>query len=102
MDFTLSFRNLPDLYNGVSNFYPKTRELEEFLQEWKACHPTIDNLNSVNPLYIPRNHQVEKAIRSAYAGDYELFKELVEVSKDPFTRNESYEKFKQMTCLKIH
>ena len=27
----------------------------------------------INPIYIPRNHQIEKAIRQSYAGDDQLF-----------------------------
>jgi uncharacterized protein YdiU (UPF0061 family) len=41
-------------------------------------------MDAVNPLYIPRNHQVERAIRDAIGGDLTVFRELLEVSGRPF------------------
>ena len=41
-------------------------------------------MDSVNPLYIPRNHQVENAIENAIAGNLSTFEELHTVLKNPF------------------
>jgi uncharacterized protein YdiU (UPF0061 family) len=41
-------------------------------------------MDSVNPLYIPRNHRVEEALAAATAGDLAPFRRLVEVVSQPF------------------
>ena len=42
-------------------------------------------MNSVNPLFIPRNHRVEQAISAAVDGDLTVFEELNTVLAQPFT-----------------
>ena len=44
-------------------------------------------MNANNPLYIPRNHQIERAIDAAREGDLSVFKELREVLQNPFEEN---------------
>ncbi|MBT7086980.1 MAG: hypothetical protein HN931_12490 [Desulfobacterales bacterium] len=51
-------------------------------------------MNSVNPVFIPRNHQVEKAIQGAILEDYTIFEQLNEVLKNPFLEQPEFEKFK--------
>jgi len=52
------------------------------------------NMLEVNPLYIPRNHQIEAAIRAAEDNnDFSVFHELHEVLKKPFVEQASKEKF---------
>lgn len=87
LDFTLAFRNLPDLFNDSSIFYPKTELLDEFISKWKP-KADIENLHLINPLYIPRNHQIQKVIDDVYAGDFKSFHELDAVLKTPFIKNE--------------
>jgi uncharacterized protein YdiU (UPF0061 family) len=41
---------------------------------------------SSNPLVIPRNHQVERAIQAAFSGDYSIFNELRQVLAQPFSQ----------------
>jgi uncharacterized protein YdiU (UPF0061 family) len=67
--------------------------LEHFISRWKDLSFDIDSLNSVNPLYIPRNHQVERAIESSYAGDDSVFFEMLEVGKDPWTKNKDLHQY---------
>lgn len=93
LDFTLAFRNLPNLYNGDFNFYPDDPELFNFLDNWKTRVKIVDNLNEINPLYIPRNHQIEKAIELAYTGDFSHFHKLHEVLKNPFNEQKAAEEF---------
>lgn len=87
LDFTMSFRNLPNLYIGESDFFPNTPALDQFLFEWKKRVDDISKLNLINPLYIARNHQVENAIQAALTGDYKIFNEMNEVLTKPFTEN---------------
>ena len=41
-------------------------------------------MRRVNPLFIPRNHRVEQAIRAAQVGDLAPFSTLCEVLRRPF------------------
>jgi uncharacterized protein YdiU (UPF0061 family) len=41
-------------------------------------------MEAVNPLFIPRNHQVERAIQGAITGDLSVFHELNQVLQKPF------------------
>lgn len=93
LDFTMSFRNLSELHQGDYSSYEKTSELIAFVEKWKERVINVDELNHINPLYIPRNHQVESAIQNAYNGDYKKFDEMVEVSKNPFRVNLELNKY---------
>jgi uncharacterized protein YdiU (UPF0061 family) len=47
------------------------------------------SMRAVNPVYIPRNHQVEAAIRAAEDhGDFSVFHDLHDVLQSPFTQQE--------------
>ncbi len=93
LDFTLAFRNLPELINGNDNFYPKTDNFLSFLSRWKERGPQVDQLNLINPIYIPRNHLIQKAIDLSYMGDLSFAKKLIEVLEDPFTAKEDFSEF---------
>jgi uncharacterized protein YdiU (UPF0061 family) len=95
-DYTMSFRQL-----GARIFSDGPPEFGEFELKWKR---RIDNqpqalteiqalMNSVNPLYIARNHQVEKAIQNAIAGNLSTFEELLEVLKNPFQEQREYARY---------
>ena len=43
-----------------------------------------DAMDRVNPVYVPRNHQVEEALAAATAGDLEPFERLLDVLARPF------------------
>jgi uncharacterized protein YdiU (UPF0061 family) len=92
LDFTLSFRNLALLKEEGQTFYPKTKLLEEFESEWLEQGST-EGLDLINPLYIPRNHQVQRVIDDVYKGDHSSFKDFLEVLKNPFEKNERLHHF---------
>lgn len=93
LDFTLSFRNLTSLFAGDTSFFPQNEDLANFLRIWKTRVSDVEQLNLVNPLFIPRNHQVERAIQSAYKGDYQIFEDMVEVLKNPYNENAKYSEY---------
>jgi uncharacterized protein YdiU (UPF0061 family) len=93
LDFTLAFRNLPELYNNQTDFFPQTTELAAFIKKWKAHEPDVEKLHTVNPLIIPRNHQVERVIQSCYQGNDEPFFQMLEAGKKPFEQNEAFAEF---------
>ena len=93
LDFTLSFRKLPELFHGNMNFYLQNEKLNSFLTTWKARVRDVSHLNSINPIYIPRNHLVQKAIDLSYKGEMSFAREFMKVLSDPFTEREEFAQF---------
>lgn len=62
-------------------------------QQGKSIEISIQLMNKVNPVRIPRNHFVENAIKSAEKGDVSVFKELHEGLKDPYSDNSTLNTF---------
>jgi uncharacterized protein YdiU (UPF0061 family) len=50
-------------------------------------------MDQVNPLYIPRNHQVEQALAAATDGDLGLFRLLADVVSHPFDERPGLESY---------
>jgi uncharacterized protein YdiU (UPF0061 family) len=101
LDFTSSFRNLSQLLEGNQSFYRDSILFEQFKSLWfseikidqKEMFQVQKLLNSLNPLYIPRNHLVEKAIAYCLQGKYEYFYHYVELLKNPFTKQKVDQEF---------
>ena len=103
-DFTLVFRRLAvALADGddgqVAALFTETAGISDWLQRWRERVAREDRtavlslMRAVNPVYLPRNHRVEAAIRAAYAGDYELFDRLNDVLQHPFTERDDAAEF---------
>jgi uncharacterized protein YdiU (UPF0061 family) len=54
---------------------------------------TADAMDEVNPLYIPRNHQVDAALRAATDGDLLPFTTLLEIVTHPFGRRDEWSNY---------
>ena len=101
-DYTLSFRYLSQaLLNIDSLFLDQFKEqgkIKEWLKNWKLTvkelnkdtGEIVSNMESINPVYIPRNHNVDKAIKASYEEDLNPMNELLTALKDPFEENEKY------------
>lgn len=98
-DFTLVFRRLPlALESGrdaeVIELFDGGGGIADWLARWRSRvtpekrESAIALMRESNPVYIPRNHRVEAAIRAAYTGDYSPFNRLVDVLRAPFTERE--------------
>jgi len=99
-DFTLTFYHLTTLKIDASEQDEKARALfndpvafDRWAGKWRARlrRETSDDatrqarMQTVNPLYIPRNHQVEAAIRAAEdRDDLSVFHQLHEVLQRPY------------------
>ncbi|WP_108445566.1 protein adenylyltransferase SelO [Halomonas denitrificans] len=95
-DFTLAFRGLSEAVEedapGLLERFDSGEALREWLPRWRArlarenADPTTiaARLRGTNPLYIPRNHQVEAALAAAAEGDLTPFETLAEVLATPF------------------
>ena len=100
-DFTITFRSLSDiLLNNSDNFlaqFHQKNEVSGWINNWKSAlnlenknvGEIISNLNNTNPMYIPRNHQVQKAIEESYQGNFKVLEEMLDVLKNPFQENVS-------------
>ncbi len=98
-DFTLTFRYLSNLVEEENNnslfkqqFLSKN-EIDSWLVKWKECLKKEGNsekeikklMLKVNPAFIPRNHQVEKAIYEVINNyDYSYVNRLIELLNKPY------------------
>lgn len=103
LDYTLSFRGLSDLIEGGPEIglFPRTAEFNAFFAVWSARlrQQSADlgglaaDMKKFNPLYIPRNHQVERAIDAANQGDFSIFEDMCTVLRTPFSEQSGYETY---------
>ena len=87
LDFTLSFRDLATRVDAsdpprFGDFEARWRQ--RICQQELAPAEIAKLMNSVNPLFIPRNHRVEQAIDQAVDGDLGVFEDLNSVLAKPF------------------
>ena len=99
-DFTLTFRRLSDLVHtptasggGVGSLFELPDSFAPWLDRWQQRLATElyeaslrqAGMYAVNPVYIPRNHLVEEAIKAAEKqNDLEPFHMLVDLLANPF------------------
>ena len=91
-DFTNTFRFLSeDILSGDDIF--KTEEFLIWHKKWKLRlkkeSNTFENIKKImdtnNPRIIPRNHLVEKALKSAEEGDLETIVDFSKIIKNPYS-----------------
>ncbi len=86
-DFTVIFKNL--------TYDHKKLESYEFYNDWISESPDFELMKKSNPCFIPRNHQVEKAIKLAYLDDFSHFKFMLKSINNPYVNNQELEKTPQ-------
>ena len=104
-DFTITFRTLTKLLtspdsgqNHLDEYLPDGDHFKNWAKRWltkinlhttsldKAAH----NMNKINPLFIPRNHQIQRAINFAVdVEDYQPMETLIDAISNPFEDNAS-------------
>ena len=101
-DYTLSFRFLSQTLLGKDslflNQFKEEEKIKEWLSNWKVTvkelnldsEEMVKKMDSINPIYIPRNHNVDKAIKAAYEENLDPMNELLEALKNPFEENKKY------------
>jgi len=101
-DYTLSFRFLSQTLIGKDSLFlsqfKEEEKIKEWLSNWKVTvkelnldsEEMVKKMDSINPIYIPRNHNVDKAIKAAYEDNLEPMNELLLVLKNPFKENKKY------------
>jgi uncharacterized protein YdiU (UPF0061 family) len=109
-DFTLTFYHLSRVGAEVSGRDDEARKLfarSELFDSWlirwreRLKHETRSDvarraaMQAVNPLFIPRNHLIEAAIRAAEdRGDFSVFHELHAVLQNPYTDQPGKERYR--------
>ncbi len=109
-DFTLTLKSLESVVQSsqqshfIKNFvFPKKeqeKQLNNWLKDWnKLLDEETDKKNALkrlktnNPIFIPRNHMIERVIRDASEGNFDQFNQLASCLKQPFTYNSSFVDF---------
>jgi len=107
-DFTLTFYHLSRISIDSSHeesfhdLFGGTQQIKPWLEKWRRRYSEESHsdgareslMQAVNPVYIPRNHQIESAIRAAEDfGDFSVFNYLHDILQNPYvqqTGKESY------------
>lgn len=107
-DFTLVFRRLsdgaPDLGHGSGcrDLFDNPTEFDSWEARWRqrllndpvSAETRLSAMRLVNPLFIPRNHQVEAAIEAAVErNDFAPFEELMLVLANPYDAKSGHERY---------
>lgn len=104
-DFTRLFRalgaSLEDGYSLVAVECTDRNALQDWWEQWQtrlAREPLSPRerrarMDAVNPLYIPRNHLTDAALKAAEDGDMQPFSDLLDVVTRPYLRREGLERF---------
>jgi len=106
VDFTQLFRALARVVVGDNDAAVKLFSDTESFMQWQVLwlarltQQAESNdviaaaMNALNPIYIPRNHQVEKALQAAENnGDFAPFEQLMTVLAQPFTPRQGLEEY---------
>lgn len=106
VDYTLFFRHLSSAAKGdlepAKALFQDATLFELWATQWharlanEATSPEVAAaaMNSVNPLYIPRNHKVEEALTAAVEReDLRPFHALLSVLQSPFTETDGHQAY---------
>lgn len=107
-DYTLFFRDLAKILSGekqaAHKHFANVMAFEQWLIRWhdRLTHQeltpddSVELMNKVNPIYIPRNHKVEEAIESAMTNeDYTKFEMLLTVLTQPYQQQAGKDEYTQ-------
>ena len=91
-DFTLTFSTLPAHLETDAASTKDAPEMSAWLASWRARHERERQsaparralMESVNPIFTPRNHRVEQALELATGGNFTAFDRLLEAVQRPF------------------
>ncbi len=98
VDFTLFFRHLTRVAGGEDSktlgaMFSNNEPFGKWFAKWRSeANPAkhLADMRAANPILIPRNHRVERAIQSAYGGDFAPFHRLVDALAAPYVDQVEY------------
>ena len=101
MDYTNTFYFLSQ-DNFEKNQISINNEFIEWQKKWNKSIKKTNSLNEAkqlmkkyNPVFIARNHLVDKAIKKAVVGDMSSFNKLLEILKKPYKNIDGLEEYMQ-------
>lgn len=95
LDYTNTFYDLSSESLDVSG----KLDLEQWLNNWQkrikeTKEESLKLMKKTNPVFIPRNHKVEQALRAAEdKNDLLLFNKLLEILQKPYDVNKNYDEY---------
>jgi uncharacterized protein YdiU (UPF0061 family) len=101
-DFTNTFCNLMEIQSIKDPIY-QNQEYLNWTAKWKKRleknniekEKYLKLMRSVNPIFIPRNHKVEEALKDASENKLETLNQLLEVIKYPYKDNGMLKDYQQ-------
>ena len=97
VDYTSFFRALASAARGdigpVRALFADPQAAEDWVARWRALEPDGAAMDSVNPLYIPRNHLVEEALAAAVDGDLGPVERLLAVVTATYDERPGQQRF---------
>ncbi len=100
VDYTGSYRALAASLRGdrapLDALFDGTTDLDGWIERWHAAlgpsadlAAVADGMDAVNPVYIPRNHLVDHALKAAEGGDTGPFVDLLAAVTNPYVDDPS-------------
>ncbi len=105
VDMTSAFRALSSALRGdegrLRAHFSDPDAIDGWLRRWtdrltaegRDRRTAADDLDRVNPVYVPRNHLVEEALAAATEGDLGPYERLVDAVTRPFEERSGFERY---------
>jgi uncharacterized protein YdiU (UPF0061 family) len=97
VDHTSFFRALGAAARGdaepARGLFLDLAAFDAWTEQWRALDPDADQMDRVNPVYIPRNHLVEEALAAATDGDVRPVERLLEAVTAPFDERPGLDRY---------
>ena len=108
VDFTLCFRYLSKALVGevksIKKLFKNDAAFDNWMTLWKerisqesiSYKKIASSMNSINPIYIPRNHKLEEALDAAVLeNNMDLFLKLHDILKSPYEEVEEFHEYEK-------
>ncbi|MFT6863331.1 MAG: hypothetical protein ACJAVK_001892 [Akkermansiaceae bacterium] len=93
-DFTLVFRSLGDGEEAFTSQFKDEALAQKWHDRWQAAgKPDVSFMNTMNPIFTPRNHRLEEVIESAKNDNFRPFHELLKVLRQPYQKQPEFAKY---------
>ena len=103
VDFTAAFRALGRAARGDSeparSLFLDLAGIDAWCARWLALVPDGEAMDTVNPVYVPRNHLVEEALSAGTAGDLTPLERLLDAVTRPYEERAGLERFAEPSPL---
>ncbi|MCH9667932.1 MAG: YdiU family protein [Actinomycetia bacterium] len=97
VDHTSFYRRLSGAARGdaepVRGEFVDLAGFDAWSSRWQALRPEPDEMDLVNPIYIPRNHLVEEALAAVTAGELAPLERLLDAVTSPFDERPGFERY---------